>query len=143
MSGADCDPSDDHAKTGEAIARSPRESVLLSAQISGFTAAPPTRHRVRDVSTTGARVDHAASLKVGSTVLVSVGTLEAVGATVIWVRDEMAGLRFAEPINPDAARSKAFVPPRGHLDRAGGTSVWNPPRMAAGWAANMQNPYDK
>jgi hypothetical protein len=91
--------------------RQPRQNVLLGAEISGFGGGTPTKHRVRDLSSTGARVDRAGSLKVGSTVLVSVGVLDQVGATVVWVREDTAGLKFAEPIDPEAARSKALVAP--------------------------------
>ena len=93
--------------------RSPRESVLLSAQISTFGGAAPTKHRIRDLSATGARVDQASMLSAGATVLVSVGLLEAVGATVVWVKDGVAGLKFAVTIDPDAARARAAVRPPG------------------------------
>ncbi len=68
--------------------------------------------------------------------LVSVGVLKAVGATVIWVREDLAGLRFAETIDPDAARSKAIIaPPKPRpaatLDRG----------ASAGWVADRNSPY--
>ena len=93
--------------------RSPRESVLLSAQIATFGGGAPSKHRIRDLSATGARIDQASMLGSGATVLVSVGLLEAVGATVIWVKDGVAGLKFAVPIDPDAARARAALPPPG------------------------------
>ena len=94
---------------GEPRAR--RESVLLSAQIAGFGGGAPSKHRVRDLSTTGARVDQALTLSPGATVLIWVGLLEAVGATVVWVREGVAGLKFAHPIDLTAARSRVALPP--------------------------------
>jgi len=64
---------------------------------------------VRDISETGARIDQAHALTVGATVLVSLGELEAIGATVIWTKLDSAGLKFVEPIDPEAARSKTVV----------------------------------
>ena len=63
-------------------AREPRQNVFLGARIAGFGGGQPTQHRVRDLSSRGARVDRAGALKAGATVLVSVGMLEEIGATV-------------------------------------------------------------
>lgn len=117
----------------EPAPRQPRQNVLLGAEISGFGGGVPTKHRVRDLSSTGAKVDRAGSLKVGSTVLVSVGLLDQVGATVIWVKDDMAGLKFAETIDPDAARSKAIVGPAPKVQDNSNT----------GWLVDRPNPYRK
>ena len=92
--------------------RALRERVLLSAEIVTFGGAAATRHRVRDISATGARIDQAHTLNPGATVLVSVGLLDAVGATIIWREQDHAGLKFAQQIDPDAARSKAALPPK-------------------------------
>lgn len=113
--------------------RQPRQNVLLGAEISGFGGGTPTKHRVRDLSRTGARVDRAGSLKVGSTVLVSVGVLDQVGATVVWVKGDSAGLKFAEPIDPEAARSKTLVAPAHKPAEEGG----------AGWIFDLNSPYKK
>lgn len=128
----------------ELTPRQPRQNVLLGAEISGFGGGTPTKHRVRDLSASGARVDRAGSLRVGSTVLVSVGVLEQVGATVIWVRDDLAGLKFAEAIDPDAARSKALVSPSqkpvGNRDIGQADAT---PRNAPGWIGGLNSPYRK
>lgn len=118
--------------------RQPRQNVLLGAEICSFGGGTPSKHRVRDLSSTGARVDRAGSLKLGATVLVSVGLLEQVGATVVWVKGDSAGLKFAEAINPDAARSKAIVAPgqKAAPPQDDGT-------LAAGWAAGLNSPYRK
>lgn len=114
--------------------RQARQNVLLGAEITGFGGGVPTKHRIRDLSSTGARVDRAGAFKVGSTVLVSVGVLEQVGATVVWVKDDAAGLKFAEPIDPDAARSKAIVAPAHKPAVEPGL---------AGWIGDRDSPYRK
>ena len=92
--------------------RMPRTIVLLSAKVEGFPHGATTIHRVRDLSTTGARIDGALTLVRGSTVLISIGSLKAVAATIIWVADGDAGLRFAHVIDADQARAKAFIGPK-------------------------------
>lgn len=116
--------------------RMPRQQVLLGAEICGFGGGAPTKHRVKDLSVAGAKVDRAGMLRPGATVLVSVGVLKAIGATVIWVKDDQAGLRFAETIDPDAARSKAIIaPPKPRpttvVDRG----------ATAGWIRDLNSPY--
>lgn len=118
--------------------RSPRQQVLLGAEIGGFGGGAPTRHRIKDLSATGARVDRAAGLRAGSTVLVSVGTLEAVGATVIWVREDAAGLKFAEPIDPDAARSRTIVSAGRTVP---GFTIPRATTPTAGWVSGLSSPY--
>lgn len=110
----------------------PRQQVLLAAEITGFGGGTPSKHRVRDLSSSGARIDRAGGLRAGSTVLVTVGILQAVGATVVWVKDDIAGLKFAEPIDPDAARSKTIVAPAAQPRPAMGTS---------GWIGGLDDPY--
>lgn len=119
--------------------RMPRQQVLLGAEICGFGGGQPTKHRIKDLSVSGARIDKADTLRPGATVLVSVGVLKAVGATVVWVKDGLAGLRFAETIDPDAARSKTIV---------SSASVPAPRKaiavdrgVSAGWIQDLNNPY--
>ncbi|WP_408988131.1 PilZ domain-containing protein [Sphingomonas sp. SUN019] len=119
---------------------------MLGARISGFWGGTPTQHRVRDLSSGGARFDQARSLRVGSTVLVSVGALEEVGATVVWVYDDVAGLRFAQTIDPDAARSKTIVSTGGSTANRLKRTEPSPRGFKAvgtGWAANLDDPYRK
>jgi hypothetical protein len=86
--------------------RETRESVFLSAVVTGFGQSAPTTHRARNVSTNGVCVDRAETLKRGQTVVVDIGMLEAVGATVRWVNGTLAGLKFAHPIPIDAAKTR-------------------------------------
>jgi hypothetical protein len=127
-------------RTGEPAAREPRDSVMLSATVERFGAGAPTRHRVRDLSTGGVRIDQAIGLHTGATVLVSIGALQAVGATVVWVEKGSAGLRFLEPINPDDARAKAAIAPR---PVGGPPSDVLPKAPTAGWVRDLNNPYRK
>ncbi len=117
------------------LPRAPRQRVMLNATIERFGGGPATQHRIRDLSSGGARIDQAGDLRVGATVLVSVGALAAVGATVSWVRDGTAGLQFAEQIDPEAARAKAAIAPR---PKDAGATREGP---KVGWIPNLSNPY--
>ncbi len=119
--------------------RDPRQHVFLAAEISGFDRSAPTKHRIKDLSVTGARIDRASKLVVGSTVLVSVGILETIGATVVWVQDDIAGLRFAQPIDPAAARSKTIVSAPGQSNPGPKPTPVEEPRASAGWIGAMRN----
>ena len=114
---------------------------MLSATVERFGGGVPTKHRVRDLSSGGIRIDQADTLKAGATVLISVGVLEAVGATVRWVSDGCAGLAFAEPIDPEQARMRAVITPRGAAKPAVPPSAI--PAPGAGWVAGMKSPYGK
>lgn len=125
---------------GDLSPRAPRHSVMLSATVERFGSARATKHRVRDLSTGGVRIDQAEALTAGATVLVTVGALEAVGATVVWVHEGSAGLKFAHPINPDDARAKTAIPSRPPAAPARTTGAAAP---TAGWMPNLSNPYRK
>lgn len=121
--------------------RVPRASVMLSAAVECFGGGAATKHRVRDLSPAGIRIDQATGMRVGTTVLISVGALEAVGATVRWVTDDCAGLVFAEQIDPAQARMRAAIAP-------GRSATPAPVRAAAlvfatGWIAELRDPYRK
>jgi hypothetical protein len=115
---------------------------MLIATVEHFAGQVATRHRVRDLSPGGIRIDNAAGLRPGATVLISVGALEAVGATIKWVREGFAGLAFAEQINPDEARKKAAIAPS--ATRSLKANVLGAPSApSAGWVEDMRNPYRK
>jgi hypothetical protein len=119
--------------------REPRQSVFLSAILERFGSAETTKHRVRDLSPKGMRIDQAGGLHVGATVLVLIGQLEAVGATIVWIKDGFAGLRFANTVDPELARGKAAVRPK-----ASTLSQREGPRGASmGWVADLNDPYRK
>jgi hypothetical protein len=120
--------------------RKARASVMLSAAIERFGGGEPSRHRVRDLSTDGIRIDQAVGLQVGATVVISIGALQAIGATVVWIDKGPAGLRFVEPINPDDARAKAVITPRPPAGAARDVRTSGP---TAGWMPDLHNPYRK
>lgn len=119
--------------------REPRQSVFLSTTLERFGSAARTKHRVRDLSSQGMRIDLADGLQAGATVLVAVGQLEAVGATIVWVKDGSAGVKFAKPIDPDQARGKAAV--RRKADIAPNQQKQR--GATAGWVADLNSPYRK
>lgn len=86
--------------------RDMRESVFLTGIVTRFGQEEPTRHRVRNLSAHGACVDRASMLRPGQTVLVDVGVLEEVGATVAWVAGDLAGLKFAHAIRLESAKTR-------------------------------------
>ena len=75
------------------IVRSPRTSVMLVAELKHFGLEEVTKHRVRDISARGARVDGASFLSIGEPVAVTVGDLHGVAAKVVWRSGQTAGLR--------------------------------------------------
>lgn len=121
--------------------RLPRASVMLSATVEYFGGGAPTRHRVRDLSPGGIRIDQEGGMRVGATVLISVGALEAIGATVKWVADGCAGLAFAEQIDPELARARTAIAPRSSA--ASPFRQASAPTAGAGWVADLRNPYRK
>lgn len=123
--------------------REQRESVMLAAEISRFgDAAAATQHRIRNLSPNGARIDKAATLRRGETILVTVGSLAAIGATVRWVAEHNAGIRFFEMIDPAVARSKTIVKTP-HACDALTPSQPTPERDAqlAGWLGDLESAY--
>jgi hypothetical protein len=87
-------------------ARKKRESVFLTAHVRVFGGEEASTHRARNLSETSVCLDQAESLTAGQTVLIKIGLLDDVGASVIWSEKGLAGLRFAQPINPDAAKRR-------------------------------------
>lgn len=120
-------------------ARVPRDSVMLTATVEHFGHASPTRHRVRDLSAGGVRIDHAADFQIGATILVTIGALRSVGATVVWVEDGSAGVKFAQNINLEEARAKAAIAPRAIKGARAPTATV----PTAGWVSDVENPYLK
>ncbi|WP_179507700.1 PilZ domain-containing protein [Sphingomonas melonis] len=121
-------------------ARPSRQSVFLTAIVERFGTRESTRHRVRDLSAGGMRIDQAEGLHVRETVLVTVGLLQAVGATVVWIDKGWAGIKFAVDVNPDEARGKAALSPQNIKVPAGTTPMVVP---SAGWITDLSTPYRK
>lgn len=104
--------------------REKRSSVIVRAVV--MTADGRSRERrVRNLSPHGACIEHNGDLEAGMTVMLHMGSMPDLVATVRWVSERLAGLRFSELIDLDEARK-----PRG---------VGVTPR--AGWIADLNNPY--
>jgi hypothetical protein len=80
-------------------ARKARRSAFLSAVVQRLGQGGTSRHRVRSISGSGVSIGRAGEFQVGETLVVSVGHLGAVRATVRWVANGAAGLGFHKPID--------------------------------------------
>ncbi|GHH27052.1 hypothetical protein GCM10008023_42260 [Sphingomonas glacialis] len=118
--------------------RAVRTSVLLAATIEQFGGDHARTHKVRDLSSGGVRVDQGDALRKGATVVITVGSLEAVPATVVWIADGWAGLKFATVIDPDQARTRAALKPKQISNHKKSDPS---PGPTAGWAGDLRNPY--
>lgn len=92
-----------------------RESVMLRATIwAGH--GPPTEHRVRNLSLSGAGIDHNGQLRRGDQVELAIGQAPHVYATVMWIDGDSAGVRFHRPIDLARARKHRLA---GHVAHTG------------------------
>lgn len=105
-------------------AREKRNSVIVRALVEAPGGAAVER-RVRNLSRSGACVEHAGELRDGMTVTLQIGTVQDLRGQVMWITDRLAGLRFADTIDLEEARK-----PRG---------VGVRPR--AGWIAEINDAY--
>ncbi len=109
------------------IERSRRDSVILNARIE--TADQVIECRVRNLSQTGACIDNVGNFRAGDRVLVTMGMVHHVEASVRWANGGRAGLHF-EGVEIDIAAARR---PRGTVMAAS--------RTVAGWLDNIHNPY--
>lgn len=116
---------------------------MLMAMVEQFGGKAATKHRVRDLSVSGIRIDNAAGLRPGTTILISVGALQAIGATVQWVRNGFAGIAFAELIDPVDAHKKAAIAPTVPAKPVTMETPRVVPPPTAGWIEELRNPYRK
>ena len=104
--------------------REARASVIIKALVR-----PPlgkeSERRVRNLTPAGACIDHAGDLAEGDGLSLDIGTLTDVAAKVIWTREAVAGVRFAEEIDLNQAKKSRGV----------GVSV------ASGWLAGLKDAY--
>lgn len=115
---------DDAATPAE---RSRRDSVILNARVE--TSDQVVECRVRNLSETGACIDNPVELVPGDRVLITMGTVHHVEATVRWAKGGRAGLHF-EGVKIDIVAARR---PRGTVSPAS--------RTMAGWLDNIHNPY--
>jgi hypothetical protein len=104
--------------------REKRNSVIVRAAVS-VPGGPPVEHRVRNLSRSGACIDNTGEFVAGMLLRLDMGHITELTGEVVWVKDRLAGIRFAEPIDLDEARK-----PRG---------VTAVPK--AGWMANINDAY--
>ena len=105
--------------------RAKRSSVIIRA-IVHLPGNKQIERRVRNLSATGACIDHVSDVATGDRLVMDMGSLRGLSATVVWVRDHLAGLTFAEPVDLEAARK-----PRG----TGAVSI------SSGWLADLKDAY--
>lgn len=107
--------------------REPRNSVILYARIDHVDRTVEVR--VRNLSATGACIENPGELNQGDQIAVSMGSLVALSAEVMWTSATLAGLHFSDGAI-DLAEARR---PR---DR--GASAAKP---SAGWISNIQHAY--
>ncbi|MDP1028228.1 PilZ domain-containing protein [Sphingomonas sp. KR1UV-12] len=104
--------------------RAKRSGVIIRADV--LIGERRMERRVRNLSTTGACLDHDGEMVKGARIQLAMGRLHDLDAEVMWVTDKLAGIRFDEPIDTDEARV-----PRG----AG--------KAQTGWMTDINNAYRK
>lgn len=107
--------------------RATRQSVFLTATLTPAGMTEPSRYRVMNVSSSGMCIAKAGRLDRNSKVNVSVGAVKETGK-VVWVRGDLAGIRFDHPIDLQEARKRSPIV----------TVV-----PTAGWVAEVANAYRK
>ena len=104
--------------------REKRNSVIVRA-IIGAPGSPAAESRVRNLSRSGACLEHGGELKDGMTVDIQMGALHDLKGEVMWTTEKLAGVRFAENIDLEEAR------------RPRGTGAI----PKAGWIADINDAY--
>ncbi len=105
--------------------REKRSGVILRATVVRHGDEPAER-RVRNLSATGACIEHDGELEPGMALVMAMGAIPLLRAEVMWVRDQLAGVRFDRTVSLDAARR-----PRG------------PGKIGAGWMDALRDGYRK
>ncbi|WP_203310268.1 MULTISPECIES: PilZ domain-containing protein [Sphingomonas] len=109
--------------------RQKRSSVIVRALVSLPDSDRQVERRVRNLSLTGACIEHQGEMQVGMTLRIDMGTLRELRGTVMWITDRLAGLRFEQPVNLDEARK----PRAAAVTSVGGIQV--------GWMAEVRHAY--
>ena len=105
-------------------AREKRNTVIVRAVVNAPGSLQFER-RVRNLSRSGACLEHGGELHEGMTIQMQMGTLRDLAGEVVWTTERLAGIRFAESIDLEEARK-----PRG---------VGAVPK--AGWIAEINDAY--
>jgi hypothetical protein len=104
--------------------REKRNSVIVRAAVR-LPGGGQSERRVRNLSRSGACIDNDGDLAAGMMLDIEMGHITELTGEVMWVKDRLAGIRFAEPIDLDEARK-----PRG---------VTAAPK--AGWMTDINDAY--
>jgi hypothetical protein len=107
--------------------REKRSSVILKALVRSPNAPAGVERRVRNLSASGACMDHAGEYAPGDGLTLLIGEVTDLVASVAWATDRLVGVRFARTIDTEAARAR------------------RPERAAikSGWMAEMNHAYRK
>jgi PilZ domain len=87
----------------------PRDSIFLGATIWFAPGGPKHAVRVRNISSGGMMIDFPQSRPQGSSVWAEIKNVGEVAGCVAWSTGNRLGIRFANEIDPDAARVKPAV----------------------------------
>jgi hypothetical protein len=104
--------------------REKRNSVIVRALVR-TPGGDEAERRVRNLSRSGACLEHKGELQDGMTLTLKMGALDDLSAQVMWVTERLAGVRFDEAVDLDEARK-----PRG---------TGAAPK--AGWIAEINDAY--
>jgi len=83
--------------------REKRNTVIVRAIVNAPGSSSVER-RVRNLSRSGACLEHGGELKDGMVLAIQMGALHDLAGEVMWTTDKLAGVRFAENIDLDEAR---------------------------------------
>lgn len=105
--------------------RAKRSSVILKALVRCVAVPSGVERRVRNLSASGACIDHAGELGIGDALVLVMGEVPDLAAHVAWTTERLAGVRFEREIDLDAAKA--------HRTAA--------PVLRSGWMADMNHAY--
>lgn len=107
--------------------RDKRSSVILKALVRSRSAPDGVERRVRNLSVSGACIDHVGELSAGESVMLIMGEVSDAAADVAWATERLAGIRFEHEVDLEAAKR--------HRAAA--------PTLRSGWMADMNHAYRK
>ena len=88
-----------------------RDSIFLAASVWFAPGGPRHETRVRNISAGGMAVDFSQARPVGSSIFAEVKGIGEVTGVVAWSTPKRLGIRFAQEIDPEAARYRPTAMP--------------------------------
>jgi hypothetical protein len=85
--------------------RSPRDTLLLLADLRLGGVDPAQRVRVRNLSARGMMAEGASDATRGTAVEVNIRNIGWIKGAIAWIQDERCGIAFCDDIDPHAARA--------------------------------------